>query len=200
MKQVPNNFIGMRKTYCLHESGKNIQNLSNKVSSILTNISSFLCKLKPKGKISFGSISYGNSKTTRSKNNLNNITQEQIIKTITPQAPNREFDKPIYSDKTNYLEAYRESMILEQERLELLNSKVEIINKEPKYFEEGQNGYIPSTKGVQIEEETGYIPSTKPAAPAIEDLTAAKIAIKNSYLAENITNTRMKNKFKRRNF
>lgn len=69
----------------------------------------------------------------------------------------------------------------------------------PKYFEEGQKGYIPSTKGfVEEEEKTSYIPSTKPAPAVEEDLTKAKIALKNSYLAENLTSTRMKDGFRRK--
>ena len=128
----------------------------------------------------------------------NDTTSQNIPQTIKPQAPNKEFEKLFYSNKTNYIDMYIESQRLEKERLELLSSNNKV--KQRIYFEDTQDGYIPSTKGF-IEEKndkdiTSYIPSSKGVKPLPDDLTAAKRAIKKSIEAENLTNSRMKDRFR----
>ena len=95
------------------------------------------------------------------------LSFEQIMKVITPQKPVNTLVKDEFSSQVK--------------------------PPEPKYFEEGQKGYIPSTKGyVEKEEKQSYIPATTPAPRTEQDLTKVKNAIRNSYYAENFANNRMK--------
>lgn len=81
-------------------------------------------------------------------------------------------------------------IITPQEPVNTLVADEEII--EPKYFEEGQNGYIPSTEGYVDEQATStYIPSTTPAPKVEQDTTKAQTAIRNSYLTEKLVNKKI---------
>ncbi|MBR1753419.1 hypothetical protein IJ732_01160 [bacterium] len=91
-----------------------------------------------------------------------NLSLSQIMKTITPQ-------KPVNTLVVN-----------------------DVATTQPIYFEKTQNGYIPSTAGFEEEFETSYVPKTTAAPTTEPDLTAAKRAIRNSFLAEDNANKKMK--------
>lgn len=132
----------------------------------------YICRNLPADSCSFSKSSIqNNNQTTLDKlisfagKAVHNLSLPQIMKVITPQ-------KPV-------------NTLVEKEFLPKINP--------PKYFEEGQKGYLPSTKGyVDEAEKTSYIPATTPAPKTEQDLTAVKRALRNSYYAESFANKRMK--------